>query len=593
MHFCSKRGQFNFLKLYKNNIKTVKNNIKKEDDYLFLNKIKHKEKKKICFKNIFLRVCVINLSIFSFTLYNYLKKNDENYFDKNDICIIDHIVMNDLVSTFGVNNISIYLKNKLYDKLLLNIQDEVYISKENSLLVLMEAIYKNKKYFHQQKKKIQNNIKNKNDNIHHEHNQQKDYYMKQRSDDINNNRNDKNISMDIDMYNKNNGNNVNNVPYEPFIYFLFENIKKNNINYSKKKILSSILFYYIKYSEDDLYLSYDQIWQLVYNPNLFYNLHNRGEIISYLLLKILRNQKCTEEIYTNEKNIIHTYIDMENQKENHIEKKQNYSTDMQNQEQHMNKFENTIIFFLLNQDVEEKKEKSAIHLMDKINGEKKYVKEQNGKTNKLTHENNNNNNNNNNNIDNIKNNYNNNGIKFVELPIYKFYKSFKKNEENYYKQQGLAQIQKYLNKINSTYFLGKKKNNNNNNNNNLIVKEKYNNIMNKIYWKFLENTVLYTFIFSFVLHNLKSKEYNIKTYLYMFKDINKSIYTNVLINSSILIQKSILNNMNEKKKTNKFILTSLMFNLFNTFTLSLSIYRCKYALVPLLFSQVIKDNYFL
>ncbi|KYN94822.1 hypothetical protein PRSY57_1338600 [Plasmodium reichenowi] len=589
MHFCNKRSHFNFLKFHKNNIKRVKNNKKKEDDYLFLNKIKHKEKKKICFKNIFVPVCVINLSIFSFTLYNYLKKNDENYFDRNDITIIDHFVMNDLVSTFGVNNISIYLKNKLYDKLLVNIQDEVYISKENSLLVLMEAIYKNKKYFLQQKKKIQNNIKNKNNHIHDEHNQEKDSYMNQPCHDINNNRNNNNISMDIHMYNKNNSN-VNNVHDEPFIYFLFESIKKNNINYSKKKILSSILFYYIKYSEDNLYLSYDQIWHLVYNPNLFSNLHNRGEIISYLLLKILRNQKCTDEIYTNEKNIIHKYIEMEKQKENRLGKRKNYSTDIQNQEQHMNKFENTIIFFLLSHRVEDRKGKGATHVMDKIKGEKKYVKEQNGKTNKLTHENNNNNNNN---IDNDNDNDNHNGIKFVELPIYKFYKSFKKNEENYYKQQGLAQIQKYLNKINSTYLLEKNNNNNNNNNNNLIVKEKYNNIMNKIYWKFLENTILYTFIFSFVLHNMKSKEYNIKTYLYMFKDIYKSIYTNVLINSSILIQKSILNNINEKKKTNKFILTTLMFNLLNTFTLSLSIYKCKYALVPLLFSQVVKDNYFL
>ncbi|CAC9699015.1 conserved Plasmodium protein, unknown function [Plasmodium sp. DRC-Itaito] len=567
MYFCNKRSHFNFVKSYKNNIKTVRNNKKIEDDYLFFNKIRYNEKKKkICFKNIFLPVCVINLSIFSLTLYNYLKKNNENYFDKNDISVIDHCVMNDLVSTFGVNNTSVYLKNKLYDRLLLNIQDEEYISKENSLLALMEVIYKNKKYFLEPKKKpkkIQNNINDKNDNINEEDNKKNEYYINQTNNDINNN--NKNISVDIDIYNKNN-NNVNNPHYDPFIYIIFENIKKNNINHTKKKIISSILFYYIKYSEEDLYLSYDQILQLVYNPNLFYNLHNRKEIISYLLLKILRNEKCTEEIYANEKNFIHKYIQMKNKKKkNHIERKKNCSTDMQKQEQNINIYGNTVIFFLLSHDTEDKE----------------YVKLQNGKTNKWAGENNNSNNIN---IDNIANIDNNNVIKFFELPIYKLYKSFKKNQENYYKQQGLIEIQKYLNKIKSTYVIEE------NNHKNLIVKEKYNNIMNKIYWKFFENTILYTFIFSFILHNINLKEYNIKTYLYMFKDIYKSIYTNILINSSLLIQKSILNNINQKKKTNKFILTSFSFNLFNSLILSLSIYK---SVVPLLFSQVVKDNYFL
>ncbi|SOV81325.1 conserved Plasmodium protein, unknown function [Plasmodium sp. gorilla clade G3] len=590
MYFSNKKGHFNFVKSYKNNIKTLINNKKKEEDYLFLNKIIYKEKKKICFKNIFLPVCVINLSIFSFTLYNYIKKNDKNYFDKNDISVIDHCVMNDLISTLGVNNISIYLKNKLYDKLILNIQDEEYISKENSLLGLMETIYKNKKYFLQQKNKqtkIQNIINDKNGNINEEHKKHNDYYINKTNDDLNNNRNNQNITMNIDMYNKNKSN-VNNPHYDHFIYFLFENIKKNNINHTKKKIISTILFYYIKYSDDDLYMSYDQILQLAYNPNLFYNLHNREEIISYLLLKILRNEKCTEEIYVNEKKFIHKYIQMKKEKKNHIERKQNYSTDIQNQEQNINITANTIIFFLLNHDAE-LNEKNATPMIHKINDEKKYIKVQNGKTHKSTNDINYNNYYNNKNYNGNNNNIGNNIVtKFSELPIYKFYKSFKKNQENYYKQQGLAQMQKYLNKINSTYVIEK-----NNNNNNLIVKEKYNNIMNKIYWKFFENTIFYTFIFSFVLHNINSKEYNIKTYLYMFKDIYKSIYTNVLINSSLLIQKSILNNINEEKQTNKFIFTTLTFNLFNSFILSLSIYKCKYAVVPLLFSQVVKDNYFL
>ncbi|SOV24436.1 conserved Plasmodium protein, unknown function [Plasmodium sp. DRC-Itaito] len=543
MHFFNKKGHFNCVKTYKNNIKTIINNKKKGDDYLFMNKIKYKEKKKICFKNIFLSVCVVNFSIFSFTLYNYFKKNDENYFVTNEITAIDHFVLYDFITTLGVNNISIYLKNKFYEKLFLNIQNEEYIPKQNSLLGLIETIYKNKK----NKIKLCNDINRKNDNIKEEQNKQKDYYINETYDDINNNTNNKNISMNINnknismninMYNKNI---INNAHYDPFIYFLFENIKNNNINHTKKKILSSILFYYITYSQDYLYISYDQILQLVYNPNLFYNLNNREEIISYLLLKILKNETCTDQIYLNEKDIIHKYIQMKKKKKtNHTEAEQNDSIDISKDEKHMEGAEDSIISFLLNNNIEEKE---------------KNVTSSNY------------NNNNKNNID----------SNFFELPIYKWriyklYKSFKKNEENYYKQQGLEELQKYLYKINSTYIIE--------NNNKKIIKEKYNNIMNKIYWKFFENTIFYTFLFSFVLHNINSKEYNIKTYIYMFKDIYKSIYTNILINSSFLIQKSILNNINENKQTNKFILTSLSFNIFNSFILSLSIYRCKYGNPP-------------
>ncbi|EUD67697.1 hypothetical protein C922_01885 [Plasmodium inui San Antonio 1] len=177
--------------------------------------------------------------------------------------------------------------------------------------------------------------------------------------------------------------------------------------------------------------------------------------------------------------------------------------------------------------------------------------------------------------------------------MWDFYYAVKKNNEDYYKQECLTLLQSYFEKINSPFCID---------NNNVSVKKKknnnnsyyyYNTIMNKIYLKYFENTVIYTFLFSFVLHNINTKEYTLKNYLFAAKDILRSVYSNCLINAMLLVQKAITQNVSMRRDDRSCVIAAFLFNQLNSFAFSASLYKCKYALVPLLFSQIVKDNFFL
>ncbi|CRG95104.1 conserved Plasmodium protein, unknown function [Plasmodium gallinaceum] len=447
MNRLVKRSNF-FFCVFKNDMKTL---INKNVDYEFIKTINKKKKEK-SFKNIFFAVGLTNLAIFFYTFQNFYSKKNKDYFHFNDITVVDHFILSEFISSIGINNFHVYLKNNFYKKLTTQLQNESYSFKENSLLGLLENLCKNKNTFIEIEKK----------------------------------------KKEFDL-----------------LTYIFEKLKNEYLEYTKKKIYSCILFYYIKYS-DELFFTYDQIQQLVYNKNLFYNLKNKEEIISYLLLLIFKNEKNIYEIYEKENELIKIYTQNNNQLNKVTE---NYN--------------NSIIKFLISSK---------------------------------------------------------NNNKINEQSILKFYYSIKKNNENYYKQESLRKFQNYLNKINAPLLI---------NENDLVKEKNSNNIMNKIYLKYFENTILYTFFFSFILHNINAKEYNLKTYITAFKDIYKSIYTNCIINSLFLIEKSVINNLDIHKDTNLFLLISFLFNILNSLSFSFSIYKCKYALVPLLFSQIIKDDFFL
>ncbi|OTN66280.1 Uncharacterized protein PKNOH_S09537100 [Plasmodium knowlesi] len=413
-----------FFSRFKSDIRTVPK--REESEHYEKIKTVIRGEKKAKFKNIFLGVSLINVTTFLFTLSNYYAKADENYYDVNDIGVVDHVVLTDFVSSMGVNNLPVYLKNRFFHKLVKSVQDENYSFKENALLGLLELFYKNKSAFTKIEKE-------------------------------------------------------NKEEHAEFIKYIFAKLEEDaNLEYTKKKIYSSILFYYIKHSDNNLSMSYEHIQEIVNNPNLFYNLQQREEIISYLLLKIVKNEKNIAEIYAKEKEFIETYTS---------------------------------------------EAESTYH---------------------------------------------------PEL----------KNNEDYYKQECLTLLQSYFEKINSPFCID---------NNDVCVKMKnsYNSIMNKIYLKYLENTVIYTFFFSFVLHNINAKEYTLMNYLFSAKDIFRSVYSNCLINAMLLAQKSITQNLSMRADEQSCIIAAFLFNQLNSLAFSASLYKCKYALVPLLFSQIVKDNFFL
>ncbi|CDU20197.1 conserved Plasmodium protein, unknown function [Plasmodium yoelii] len=460
--------------IFQRKISTLPNSMK--NDYEIMKTIVHKEKKKN-FRNIFLCVSLINISTFIFTVHNYYIKKDPNYFSKNDINIIDHIILNNVVSSLGLNNLSLYIKNGFYTKLVNNIKNENYSAKENALLSLLELLYKNKNCFVE----IIENYKNENADI---------------------------------------------------LKYIFEKIKNDKLENTQKNVFSSIIFYYIKYSSGcgNTFLTYDQIWELVFNKNLFQNHKDRDEIISYLLLNIFKNEKYINEVIQREQKIWNTEMD---------EHKNNQTND--NKIKGNNEIDK-------NNNLYSNETKSIIHFLI-------YCKY--GKTAKNSN------------------------------PILKFYLDITKNNENYYKEETLNLFEKYFNKLNIPFFLEK------NDNMEIEKKKSYSNIINKIYIKYFENTVLYTFFFSFALHNIYAKEYTIKTYLYILNDIFKSIYINTLINSIFLVQKSVINNIDINNDTPTFFSLSLLFNLLNSTLFSYSIYKCKYGFIPLVFSQIVKDNFFL
>ncbi|CAD2098898.1 conserved Plasmodium protein, unknown function [Plasmodium vinckei] len=440
--------------IFQRKISTLPNNMK--NDYGIMRTIVHKEKKKN-FRNIFLCVSLINISTFIFTVHNYYIKKDPNYFSKNDINIIDHIILSNVVSSLGLNNLSLYIKNGFYTKLVDSIKNENYSVKENALLSLLELLYKSKSCFVE----IIENYKKENADI---------------------------------------------------LKYIFEKIKNDKLENTQKIVFSSIIFYYIKYStnnnsnNDNTFLTYDQIWELVYNKNLFHNHKDRDEIIAYLLLYIFKNEKCINEVIQREQEIWNMQMDEhKDNRKNEIDKNNNLSNDEIK----------SIILFLISC---------------------KYAK---------TAKNSN--------------------------SILKFYLDITQNNENYYKEEALNLLEKYFAKMNIPFFLEK------NDNIEIEKKKSYSNIINKIYIKYFENTVLYTFFFSFALHNIYAKEYTIKSYLYILNDIFKSIYINTLINSIFLVQKSVINNVDINNDTNTFFSLSFLFNLLNSTLFSYSIYKCKYG----------------
>ncbi|CXJ02368.1 conserved Plasmodium protein, unknown function [Plasmodium berghei] len=464
--------------IFQRKISTLRNSMK--NDYGIMKTIVHKEKKKN-FRNIFLCISLINISTFIFTVHNYYIKKDPDYFSKNDINIIDHIILNNVVSSLGLNNLSLYIKNGFYTKLVNSIKNENYSAKENALLSLLELLYKNKNSFIE----IVENYKKENADI---------------------------------------------------LKYIFEKIKNDKLENTQKNVFSSIIFYYIKYSSnhnnssDNSFLTYDQIWELVYNKNLFHNHKDRDEIISYLLLYIFKNEKCINEVTQREKKIWNTQTDEhKNSQKNDSQIKGSNEID-----------ENNNLYT--------DKAKSIMHFLISC----KYAN---------TAKNSN--------------------------SILKFYLDITKNNENYYKEEALNLFEKYFTKMNIPFFLEK------NDNIEIEKKKSYSNIINKIYIKYFENTVLYTFFFSFTLHNIYAKEYTIKTYLYILNDIFKSIYINILINSIFLAQKSVINNIDINNDMPTFFSLSFLFNLLNSTLFSYSIYKCKYGFIPLVFSQVVKDNFFL
>ncbi|SCM09194.1 conserved Plasmodium protein, unknown function [Plasmodium chabaudi chabaudi] len=456
--------------IFQRKISTLPNNMK--NDYGIMRTIVHKEKKKN-FRKIFLCVSLINISTFIFTVHNYYIKKDPNYFSKNDINIIDHIILSSVVSSLGLNNLSLYIKNGFYTKLVDSIKNENYSVKENALLNLLELLYKSKSCFIE----IIENYKKENADI---------------------------------------------------LKYIFEKIKDDKLENTQKIVFSSIIFYYIKYStnnnnnNDNTFLTYDQIWELVYNKNLFHNHKDRDEIIAYLLLYIFKNEKCINEVIQREQEIWNMQMDEhKNNRKDEIDKNNNLNSDDIK----------SIILFLISC---------------------KYAKSAKNSN-----------------------------------SILKFYLDITQNNENYYKEEALNLFEKYFAKMNIPFFLEK------NDNIEIEKKKSYSNIINKIYIKYFENTVLYTFFFSFALHNIYAKEYTIKSYLYILNDIFKSIYINTLINSIFLVQKSVINNVDINNDTNTFFSLSFLFNLLNSTLFSYSIYKCKYGFIPLVFSQVVKDNFFL
>ncbi|KMZ85413.1 hypothetical protein PVBG_02099 [Plasmodium vivax Brazil I] len=357
----------------------------------------------------------------------------ENHYDVNDIGVVDHIVLTEFVSSMGLNNLPVYLQNRFFHKLVKSVQDENYSFKENALLGLLELFYKNKSAFSKIEKE-------------------------------------------------------NKEEHAEFIKYIFAKLQEDaNLEYTKKKIYSSILFYYIKHSDHNLSMPYEHIQEIVNNPNLFYNLQQRGEIISFLLLKMVKNEKNVANIYAKERDFLET-----------------------------------------------------------------YTREHTG------------------------------GGK----SMWDFYYAVKKNSEDYYKQECLLLLQSYFDKINSPFCID---------NNNVCVKKRsnYNSIMNKIYLKYFENTVIYTFFFSFVLHNINAKEYTLGNYLFAAKDIFRSVYSNCLINAMLLVQKAVTHNVSMRGDERSSVIVAFLFNQLNSLAFSASLYKCKYALVPLLFSQIVKDNFFL
>ncbi|VEV58620.1 conserved Plasmodium protein, unknown function [Plasmodium vinckei vinckei] len=456
--------------IFQRKISTLPNDMK--NDYGIIRTIVHKEKKKN-FRKIFLCVSLINISTFIFTVHNYYIKKDPNYFSKNDINIVDHIILSNVVSSLGLNNLSLYIKNGFYTKLVDSIKNENYSVKENALLSLLELLYKSKTCFLEI---IEN-------------------YKKENAD---------------------------------MLKYIFEKIKNDKLENTQKIVFSSIIFYYIKYStnnnnnNDNTFLTYDQIWELVYNKNLFHNHKDRDEIIAYLLLYIFKNEKCINEVIQREQEIWNMQMnEHKDNRKNEINKNNNLTNDELK----------SIILFLISC---------------------KYAKSAKNSN-----------------------------------SILKFYLDITQNNENYYKEEALNLLEKYFDKMNIPFFLEK------NDNIEIEKKKSYSNIINKIYIKYFENTVLYTFFFSFALHNIYAKEYTIKSYLYILNDIFKSIYINTLINSIFLVQKSVINNVDINNDTNTFFSLSFLFNLLNSTLFSYSIYKCKYGFIPLVFSQVVKDNFFL
>ncbi|CAA9989940.1 conserved Plasmodium protein, unknown function [Plasmodium knowlesi strain H] len=455
-----------FFSRFKSDIRTVPK--REESEHYEKIKTVIRGEKKAKFKNIFLGVSLINVTTFLFTLSNYYAKADENYYDVNDIGVVDHVVLTDFVSSMGVNNLPVYLKNRFFHKLVKSVQDENYSFKENALLGLLELFYKNKSAFTKIEKE-------------------------------------------------------NKEEHAEFIKYIFAKLEEDaNLEYTKKKIYSSILFYYIKHSDNNLSMSYEHIQEIVNNPNLFYNLQQREEIISYLLLKIVKNEKNIAEIYAKEKEFIETYT---------------------------SEAESTYHPELVDDEAKKKKKNSYIPIIQ-------FLISQKGE--------------------------NTRGAK----SMWDFYYTMKKNNEDYYKQECLTLLQSYFEKINSPFCID---------NNDVCVKMKnsYNSIMNKIYLKYLENTVIYTFFFSFVLHNINAKEYTLMNYLFSAKDIFRSVYSNCLINAMLLAQKSITQNLSMRADEQSCIIAAFLFNQLNSLAFSASLYKCKYALVPLLFSQIVKDNFFL
>ncbi|KAI4836393.1 hypothetical protein MKS88_004187 [Plasmodium brasilianum] len=507
-----KRNQL-FVLVLKNDIKTKVNNTSntKNIDYEIIKTVIRKEKEKN-FKNIFLSVSLINISIFIFTFHNYYSKMNNNYYCHNDITIADHIVLNELVSSLGINNLSVYLENNFYKRLISNIQCDEYSFKENALLGLLELIYKSRTAFMkiEKGKRKSNRCSGSND----------------RNDEPDEDEGEK--SFDV-------------------LAYIFEKLQGGNLESTKKKIYSCILFYYIKYSSE-VFLTYEQIQELVYNENLFYCLNSqREEIISYLLFKVLKNDKCISEIYEREKKFIQALTqqrgyqtdktDESDDTDKTDESDDTDKTDDTDESDEADDTDESDISSTTKRECNRNKNRSVIHFLLSYNKNKEIINEDS---------------------------------------IWKLYYSLKQNNTNYYKQKTLFLLQNYLNNINvpfSFFFLKQ-----NNITNTVIKKNSYNTIMNKIYLKYFENTVLYTFIFSFLLHNMNAKEYNLKSYFHICKDICRSIYSNCLINSLFLVEKSVINNLNGQADKTPIFITSLFFNLFNSMLFSLSIYKCKYGI---------------
>ncbi|CAG9473263.1 unnamed protein product [Plasmodium vivax] len=455
---------------FKSDIKTVPKRSKSEH-YEVIKTVIRREKK-VKFKNIFLGVSLINVTTFLFTLSNYYAKRKENHYDVNDIGVVDHIVLTEFVSSMGLNNLPVYLQNRFFHKLVKSVQDENYSFKENALLGLLELFYKNKSAFSKIEKE-------------------------------------------------------NKEEHAEFIKYIFAKLQEDaNLEYTKKKIYSSILFYYIKHSDHNLSMPYEHIQEIVNNPNLFYNLQQRGEIISFLLLKMVKNEKNVANIYAKERDFLETYTS----KAESTHHPEMFDDEGEKKEK-------------------KKKNKSYIPIIQFLIAQK-GEHTGGGKS------------------------------------MWDFYYAVKKNSEDYYKQECLLLLQSFFDKINSPFCID---------NNNVCVKKRsnYNSIMNKIYLKYFENTVIYTFFFSFVLHNINAKEYTLGNYLFAAKDIFRSVYSNCLINAMLLVQKAVTHNVSMRGDERSSVIVAFLFNQLNSLAFSASLYKCKYALVPLLFSQIVKDNFFL